>query len=407
MTAPIPLTNGPIAVDTINRLINAVNSLIAATVAEDVAADTSGDVVGPGSATDGAIALFNGTTGKLLKTGSGSVSGTNTGDQLTFKTIAVSGQSDVVADTTTDTLTLVAGTNITITTNTGTDAVTINASGGAGATDIDGLSDAAADYDTGNLFLGETVGDTVTTGQNNTSAGAGSLQAITSGNTNTVFGNGSGSAIDAGSDNAIFGGAAGSSITSGASNTVIGRSAGSGVLTTGTKNVMVGRDSYASSTGTYNTTVGTEAGHFHPGDNNTIIGATAGTTINNGSNNTLLGFASDVSSATAANRIAIGSGVVVSADNTFVAGTIGTKQAIFEGSNAAMGVATLSGGTKVVSNTLVTANSRIFLSVQSLGTITVPVGIAVSARNPGTSFTILSGNVIDTSVIAWEIKEPG
>jgi hypothetical protein len=43
-----------------------------------------------------------------------------------FKTIAVSGQSDVVADTYTDTLTLVAGTNVTITTNAGTDTITIN-----------------------------------------------------------------------------------------------------------------------------------------------------------------------------------------------------------------------------------------------------------------------------------------
>lgn len=51
--------------------------------------------------------------------------GTNTGDQLTFKTISVSGQSDVVADTTTDTLTLVAGTGMTITTNASTDTVTL------------------------------------------------------------------------------------------------------------------------------------------------------------------------------------------------------------------------------------------------------------------------------------------
>ena len=48
-----------------------------------------------------------------------------------FETIAVSGQSDVVADSATDTLTLAAGTNITLTTNAGTDTVTITASGGA------------------------------------------------------------------------------------------------------------------------------------------------------------------------------------------------------------------------------------------------------------------------------------
>lgn len=43
-----------------------------------------------------------------------------------FKTIAVSGQNDVVADSYTDTLTLVAGTNITITTDDATDTITIN-----------------------------------------------------------------------------------------------------------------------------------------------------------------------------------------------------------------------------------------------------------------------------------------
>ncbi len=49
-----------------------------------------------------------------------------------FKTIAVSGQSDVVADLAADTLTLAAGTNITLTTNAGTDTITIAASGGGG-----------------------------------------------------------------------------------------------------------------------------------------------------------------------------------------------------------------------------------------------------------------------------------
>ena len=42
-----------------------------------------------------------------------------------FKTIAVSGQGNVVADSATDTLTLAAGSNITLTTNASTDTVTI------------------------------------------------------------------------------------------------------------------------------------------------------------------------------------------------------------------------------------------------------------------------------------------
>ena len=66
----------------------------------------------------------------------GNTSGTNTGDQNLFRTIAVSGQDDIVADTTTDTLTLVAGTNVTITTDNTTDTVTISASGGGGGSGL-------------------------------------------------------------------------------------------------------------------------------------------------------------------------------------------------------------------------------------------------------------------------------
>ena len=47
-----------------------------------------------------------------------------------FKNIAVSGQSDIVADASTDTLNIVGGTNVTITTNATTDTLTINAATG-------------------------------------------------------------------------------------------------------------------------------------------------------------------------------------------------------------------------------------------------------------------------------------
>lgn len=100
------------------------------------------------------------------------------------------------------------------------------------------------------------------------------------------------------------------------------------------------------------------------------------------------------------------SGTVLGVSGNLSLGTAGNGIAIKEGSNACMGVATLVGGTVTVSTTKVTANSRIFLTGQNLGTITVPVGYAVSARSAGTSFTILSANVVDTSSVAWEIKEP-
>lgn len=65
-------------------------------------------------------------------------SGTNTGDQNIFSTVAVSGQSNVVADTTSDTLTLAAGTGVSITTNAATDTVTISSSAVVPANVADG-----------------------------------------------------------------------------------------------------------------------------------------------------------------------------------------------------------------------------------------------------------------------------
>jgi|688.fasta_scaffold01277_47 hypothetical protein len=73
-----------------------------------------------------------GTLATQSGTFSGTSSGTNTGDQNIFSTIVVAGQSNVVADTTSDSLTLVAGTNVTITTNATTDTITISATGGGG-----------------------------------------------------------------------------------------------------------------------------------------------------------------------------------------------------------------------------------------------------------------------------------
>jgi plastocyanin len=60
-----------------------------------------------------------------------------------FATIAVAGQSSVVADSATDTLTLAAGTGISITTNAGTDTITITSTASAAATTFAALTDNA------------------------------------------------------------------------------------------------------------------------------------------------------------------------------------------------------------------------------------------------------------------------
>lgn len=76
-----------------------------------------------------------------------------------FGTIAVSGQSNVVADAAGDTLTLVAGTGMTITTVAGTDTVTITASGTAVAG-----SSAINHASSGTIYNDQTTTGNVTTG---------------------------------------------------------------------------------------------------------------------------------------------------------------------------------------------------------------------------------------------------
>ena len=79
---------------------------------------------------------YNPSTGRLTAVsyaGDGSALTGISGSQNLFSTIAVSGQTNVVADSATDTLTLVAGSNMTITTNALTDTVTFASSGGGGS----------------------------------------------------------------------------------------------------------------------------------------------------------------------------------------------------------------------------------------------------------------------------------
>ena len=90
-----------------------------------------------GSALSTAATTFNFVGAGVTATGSGAtktvtIPGTGTVSEA-FKTIAVSGSSDIVADSATDTLTLVAGSNMTITQNAGTDTITFASSGGGGS----------------------------------------------------------------------------------------------------------------------------------------------------------------------------------------------------------------------------------------------------------------------------------
>lgn len=95
--------------------------------------------------------------------------------------------------------------------------------------------------------------------------------------------------------------------------------------------------------------------------------------------------------------------VLVDFSNNLSVVEAGKGLEIKSGSNCTTGRATLVGGTVTVSNTKVTANTNIMLTIQTPGgTIGAPY---ISARVASTSFTITSVSAIDTSVVAWFFVE--
>lgn len=143
----------------------------------------------------------------------------------------------------------------------------------------------------------------------------------------------------------------------------------------------------------------------------TIVGnilAKRGTTANIGtSDNQALQLVTNNTS-----RLSISNAGVVSIGNaTNIGGnlaltTAGNKLFVKSGTNASIGTATLVAGTVTVNTTAVTANSAIFVTILTKGTITLPVAYDAQTRVAGTSFTITSANVTDTSIVQWWIVEP-
>jgi len=109
------------------NLADATITLRAGTGGTNVTADLNGNITLVAGTN---VTLTGDNTAKTI-----TINSSAGGSQNLFSTIAVAGQSNIVADSTSDTLTLAAGSNITLTTNATTDTVTIAATS-SGITDI-------------------------------------------------------------------------------------------------------------------------------------------------------------------------------------------------------------------------------------------------------------------------------
>ena len=142
-----------------NELQNAVVQVLSA----NPSSPTTGQIYY--NSTSNVLRYYDGTSWEDLAAGSGGET-----NQNAFSTIAVSGQSNVVADAKTDTLNFAAGSNVTITTNATTDTVTIAASG-----DV-----ASVNGQTGTVTLdADDIDDTSTTNKFATSTQLGKINNIT------------------------------------------------------------------------------------------------------------------------------------------------------------------------------------------------------------------------------------
>ena len=225
----------------------------------------SGDVVGPASATNNGIALFDGTTGKLLKNSSAQ-------DGLIYG----------------------------LTVGRGAGGVSSNTALGSGA-----LSNAST---TGgfNTALGRNTLVTLTSGEENIAVGNSVLNLATTGSNNVGVGNASLAATTTGGSNVAVGLGGLQRNTTASSNTAIGYQALT-YNTTASQSTAVGYQALYSNTAGDNTAFGYRALYNNTtGIENTAIGELSLTANTTGQKNVALGLQALTANTTASNNVALG-----------------------------------------------------------------------------------------------------
>jgi hypothetical protein len=288
-----------------------------------------GDVVGPASATNNGIVIFDGTTGKLIKNSA-------TQDGLIYGITVGRGAGAVASNTAVGASALAANT-------TGNFNTALGASAGSKITT--GTENTAIGQ--GSMSNGAAI-----TSDYNTSVGTSSLYNLTSGSANTALGKSALQSNTTASNNTAVGYQALNSNTTASTNTAVGSQAafsnttGTGILalgsrslysnTTGSGNVAVGTSElggyegalFANTTGTNNTAVGQRSMVSNTtGGSNVAVGRDALLSNSTASNNTAVGYQSSYANTTGAQNVAVGDNALYS-NTTGAANTAIGRQAL-------------------------------------------------------------------------------
>ena len=202
----------------------------------------------------------------------------------------------------------------------------------------DGAGESIASGGQRNTFVGNTSGQSTTTGDFNSAFGNNSLNANVTGTHNTAIGDFS-LALNTGNENTAVGQGSLEANTSGANNVAVGKSA-LGANTTASNSTAVGKGALTASTGAFNTAVGSiSATAVTSGARNTALGYGALQTDTKGSRNVGLGFnalgTQNFTSATDSYNIGVGydaGGSITTGQQNVLIGAL-TGDAITDGSN--------------------------------------------------------------------------
>lgn len=260
-----------------------------------------GDVIGPASSTDNAVARFDGTTGKTIQNSVVIIDdvGVTTGiTQLDVDNLRIDGNTVSSTDTNGDINLTPDGSGQVVISSDATINSRIFGIGPGDSSNISlGGNILSGSTGADNVFAGNAAGQSLTTGTRNVIIGNNQGGSLTTGSNNVGIGRGSLGNATTGSANLCFGYNAGPAITTGSSNLCIGTFAGNSITTTNA-NVCIGPVSMANNaSGASNVCIGNATAKNNPN---------GGVDITSGNFNIFIGAGASGDSAACSEVIAIG-----------------------------------------------------------------------------------------------------